>query len=181
MTLLSIKSTCAKRLVSSDAFKYKTIVQLVAAKVSSDAFKYKVIVARNHRGGGKGFAAALRGGGVQQHHYLFTRGYALLLHHLEDLLLVVGVVQALVVEVFVVSEFLLLLLPVLPATRCVLVLLHVRAHFIGLVLLPLALRHCWIGGLERSKGPDTNTLGYALVAELGFITQQYLTNRLYGA
>ena len=57
MTLLSIKSTCAKRLVSSDAFKYKTIVQQVAAKVSSDAFKYKVIVAQNHRGEGKGFSA----------------------------------------------------------------------------------------------------------------------------
>ena len=143
MTLLSIKSTCAKRLVSSDAFKYKTIVQQVAAKVLCNAFKYKIIVPERakvllRRCGGEG--------GVHQHHYLFTRGYALLLELLEDVLLVVGVPQSLLVELGIISLVLLLLLPALLYTKLVLVLLHVCAHFIGLVLLPLALRNCWIGG-----------------------------------
>ncbi len=98
--------------------------------------------------------AAGEGGGVHQHHYLFTRGYALLL---EDPLLVVRVPEALLVELRVVFLLFLLLLPVLLDTHCVLLLRHVRTDFIGLPLLPLALRHCWVGGREESKGPVTHT------------------------
>ncbi len=141
MPLLSIKPSCNK-------LPQKFQVTLLSIKSSWR----KITVA-----GEKVLLRRCGAGGVQQHHYLFTRGYALLLHHLEDLLLVIGVVQALVVEVFVVAKLLLLLIPVLLATRGVLVLLYVRAHFIGLVLLPLALRHCWVGGREESKGPVTHT------------------------
>ncbi len=49
--VLSIKSTCAKGGVLCNGFKYKTIVQQVAAKVLCNAFKYKIIVAQNRRGG----------------------------------------------------------------------------------------------------------------------------------
>ena len=142
--VLSIKSTCAKGGVLCNGFKYKTIVQQVAAKVLCNAFKYKIIVPERakvllRRCGGEG-------GGVHQHHYLFTRGYALLLELLEDVLLVVGVPQSLLVELGIIPLVLLLLLPALLYTKLALVLLHVCAHFVGLVPLPLALRHCWIGG-----------------------------------
>ena len=141
--VLSIKSTCAKGCVLCNGFKYKTIVQQVAAKVLCNAFKYKIIVPER----AKVCCGAAGGeGGVHQHRYLFTRGYALLLELLEDVLLVVGVPQSLLVELGIISLVLLLLLPALLYTKLVLVLLHVCAHFIGLVLLPLALRHCWIGG-----------------------------------
>ena len=137
-----------------NGFKYKTIVQQVAAKVLCNAFKYKIIVSERakvllRRCGGEG--------GVHQHHYLFTRGYALLLELLEDVLLVVGVPQALLVEFGIITLGLLLLLPALLNTQNVLILPCVFLVLLALVLFPRPFRHCCFGGRDWTVKALTQT------------------------